>query len=133
MGCILVPVAVSTVLVFEVRWLAVCAAIAGVAGLGWFAGFLIGPRWSGRQVRTWQCLWPRTHQVHGDAALDLVPVKVLRFSGYCAAVNVRSADGARPLLLLSTVCSDPTKAARLRLAHQHWREQQVGGATSDQR
>lgn len=109
-------------------WLTIVAGAAGVASLGWFAGFIVRPRWTGRQVRVWQCLSFRTHEVARDSALELVPVRVLRYSGYCAAVKVRSREGDRMLMILGSVCSDPTKASNMRLAHQRWRDAQVGDA-----
>ena len=90
--------------------------------MGWLVGFVVAPRWNGRQVRAWQFVSFRSHRLCGDSALTLAPIKIGGYSFYCAAVDVHRDGSCQPLLIRSSICSDLTKATNKRLDHQRLRD-----------
>lgn len=121
-GGFIVLIAFGTVAQFGVGWLNLVAAALCFLTMGWLVGFVVAPRWNGRQVRAWQFVSFRSHRLCGDSALTLAPIKIGGYSFYCAAVDVHRDGSCQPLLIRSSICSDLTKATNKRLDHQRLRD-----------
>ncbi len=130
-GLLIVLIAFATVAQFRVGWLNIVAAVLCILTTGWLLGFVVAPRWNGRQVSAWQFVSFRSHRVCGDSALTLAPIKIGGYSLYCAAVDVHRDGNCQPLLIRSSICIDLTKATNKRLDHQRLRDAEASDRTRD--